>query len=674
MSPVSTATDATRTLTAEEIQQMEAAGCRAEDWSLVKVSVNFNAARVRDVTFSGKITIGALRESHTLPGGVEHRSGIYRATLHNVTLGHDVLIRNIGRHIANYAIGDRVVIDNVGLLATEGETSFGNGAAVNVVSEVGGRAVPLVDRLSSQLAYILTFYRDREDVQQRLRELIDLHTRENTARTGIVASGAQIVNCGSLMNVRIGESAVINGAARLTSGTVHSTPAAPTKIGDGVIAENFIAAAGSLIDSGARLDHSFIGQGAIIARGFSADHSLIFANSELQHGEACSLFAGPFTTTHHKASLLIAGYFSFSNAGSGANQSNHLYKLGPLHEGVLERGVKTGSSCYVMWPARVGAFSVVLGRHSGRFNTTEFPFSYLFEVEGKTLLVPAANLTTVGPRRDEHKWLQRDRRTDDDKLDLVNSATQSPYTAERMIQAMALLHRLDASATADARFVQHGGVRIQRSRLRKAARIYEIALQRYLGDVLVRRLESVFAELGEFELPAVLLEKLLAHTEAGLGKWVDVAGFYLPQAQLYSLLARLARDEFRTLTDWELAMKSLAARVPDWEWDWVLTAWAHRLDKPAAEIDLDDVTAAIDAWSAATSQSNKLVLRDAESEFSDRSSIAFGLDGDAAVRYADFRAVRGSFEDHAFVQQLQQEGADALQRASLLLERIGRLR
>jgi hypothetical protein len=40
--------------------------------------------------------------------------------------------------------------------------------------------------------------------------------------------------------------------------------------------------------------------------------------------------------------LLLAGLFSFFNAGSGTNQSNHLYKLGPVHQGVLERGCKTG--------------------------------------------------------------------------------------------------------------------------------------------------------------------------------------------------------------------------------------------------------------------------------------------------------------------------------------------
>ena len=101
--------------------------------------------------------------------------------------------------------------------------------------------------------------------------------------------------------------------------------------------------------------------------------------------------------THHKSTLLIAGLFSFYNAGSGTNQSNHLYKLGPIHEGKLERGSKTGSFAYMMWPCRVGAFSVVLGKHSGTFDTTDYPFSHIeARSDGKTSMVPGLNMTTVG--------------------------------------------------------------------------------------------------------------------------------------------------------------------------------------------------------------------------------------------------------------------------------------
>jgi hypothetical protein len=121
-----------------------------------------------------------------------------------------------------------------------------------------------------------------------------------------------------------------------------------------VQAEDFIIGEGSTVDGGAIVSKSFVGQGCQIGKQFSSEGSAFFANCEGFHGEACSVFAGPYTVTHHKSTLLIAGMFSFYNAGSGTNQSNHLYKLGPLHEGKLERGCKTGSFSYMMWPCRVG--------------------------------------------------------------------------------------------------------------------------------------------------------------------------------------------------------------------------------------------------------------------------------------------------------------------------------
>ena len=106
-----------------------------------------------------------------------------------------------------------------------------------------------------------------------------------------------------------------------------------------------------------------MGQACHLGHTYSASDSLFFSNCQEENGEACAIFAGPFTVTHHKSTLLIAGMFSFMNAGSGSNQSNHMYKLGPIHQGALERGAKTTSDSYILWPARIGAFSLVMGRH-----------------------------------------------------------------------------------------------------------------------------------------------------------------------------------------------------------------------------------------------------------------------------------------------------------------------
>jgi len=68
------------------------------------------------------------------------------------------------------------------------------------------------------------------------------------------------------------------------------------------------------------LDGCFVGQSVKLGKQYSAENSAFFANCEGFHGEACSIFAGPYTVTHHKSTLLIAGLFSFFNAGSGTTK------------------------------------------------------------------------------------------------------------------------------------------------------------------------------------------------------------------------------------------------------------------------------------------------------------------------------------------------------------------
>ena len=130
--------------------------------------------------------------------------------------------------------------------------------------------------------------------------------------------------------------------------------AAPGKcfayVGSGVDADNFIIEDGK-VSSGCIIRNCYIGQGAELEKGFTAHDSLFFANCSFENGEACAVLAGPYTVSMHKGTLLIGCQTAFMNAGSSTNQSNHMYKLGPVHWGVLERGVKTSSGAYIMFGA-----------------------------------------------------------------------------------------------------------------------------------------------------------------------------------------------------------------------------------------------------------------------------------------------------------------------------------
>src|SRR5699024_4864097 len=128
------------------------------------------------------------------------------------------------------------------------------------------------------------------------------------------------------------------------NGSINSNVHAPVHIGYGVVANNFIISSGVRMKDGVMLNRCFVGQACELGHTYTATDSLFFSNCQGENGEAASIFAGPFTVTHHKSTLLISGMFSFMNAGSGSNQSNHMYKLGAIHQGIIERGGKTTSN------------------------------------------------------------------------------------------------------------------------------------------------------------------------------------------------------------------------------------------------------------------------------------------------------------------------------------------
>ena len=480
-----------RKLTDKEIQQLKEQACLSDNWDKISVAKDFTPEHIHHTRFSGEIRLGAFNTKFTLPGGIKKHSGLRHVTLHNVTVGNNCCIENIHNYIANYEIGNDTFIENVDIILVSGISRFGNGVEVSVLNETGGREVLINDRLSAHQAYIMALYRHRPELISRLKEITDRYAEKYSSATGSIGHHATIVNTGSIRNVRIGDYTHICGACRLDNGSIISNEHAPVHIGHGVICDDFIISSGSHIDDGAMLSRCFIGQACKLGHNYSASDSLFFSNCQGENGEACAIFAGPFTVTHHKSTLLIAGMFSFMNAGSGSNQSNHMYKLGPIHQGTLERGAKTTSDSYILWPARVGAFSLVMGRHVNHSDTSNLPFSYLIEQNNTTYLAPAVNLRSVGTIRDARKWPKRDGRKDPDKLDYINYNLLSPYTVQKMLKGREILLRLRNASGELSDIYSFHSAKIRNSALVKGIRLYETAINKVMVNSIIQRLENI---------------------------------------------------------------------------------------------------------------------------------------------------------------------------------------
>ncbi|KAA3656130.1 MAG: DUF4954 family protein [Calditrichaeota bacterium] len=642
-----------RALSEEEIAALEDRGCRAGDWSKVHVAAEFDPSRFHGIVFHGKVEIARQSGEILLSDGRKKSCGIYNASLENVAIGENCYIANVHVGISNVNIGTGVAIENVGEIICEGESTFGNGHAIDVLNEGGGREMNICAQSNAQVAYLTIMYRDNQPLIDGLHKISDAFCAQIHSNRATVGQNSRIKNCTKITNVWIGESAVLDGVLSLREGTVASSAEAPTSVGSGVVAEHFIIQKGASVMDGAMVASSLVGEACKVGKQVSLENTVLYANSEAFHSELCSVFGGPYTVTHHRSTLLIAGYFSFYNAGSATNQSNHMYKLGPVHQGILERGCKTGSSAYLLWPARVGAFSAVLGKHHANFDTTNLPFSYISEEGGRSFIIPGMNYFTTGTFRDALKWPARDKRTVSNKLDFIIFDVLSPYTGQKVIRGQEILNDLSERSQKSQTFVSFKGIHMKRLLLKTCSRYYQLILDKYFGDIVIKRMQhksaGTLADLFTNDS-----DQFVSHED----QWVDICGLICRKNRLEHFTAAVSSGEIQSYAQIQTALQAIYTTYHEDEWQWFLAQYAHMNGHPLQEESSGNWQAFMERWNTASRKLLKMVLSDAGKEFEGNVKTGFGVDGN---QDADFANVRGVFDENSFKQQLEKDmqSADA---------------
>jgi NDP-sugar pyrophosphorylase family protein len=557
-----------RSLTEEEITILEDNGCTADDWSAINVSEDFVPAFIKDVTFYGNVCLGVFDKYIEIEEGFRRHSGISHATLRNVTVGDNCLIENIGNYISEYVIGEECYIVNVGTMAADYDNSyFGEDNTISVLNEDGSGNVIFFNGLSSQLAAFMVKYANDKEVMKPLRSMIHSDIMNRHQEQGFICDRVKIVNVDEISNVYINDDCEISGASRLRECTIMSIPEASVYIGNDVICDNSIISAGSSILDGAKLDNCFVGEACHIGKGFSATNSVFFANSYMDNGEACAAFCGPFSVSHHKSTLLIGGQYSFYNAGSNTNYSNHAYKMGPIHYGLLERGSKTASGAHILMPATIGSFSMCMGKIQNHPDTRMMPFSYIIGVGDSTYIVPGRNLVTVGTYRDTHKWQKRDMRPRLGRQSLIHFDWLSPFTVSEAIKGKRLLEQLKREQGENPASYNYEGCIIKNNALLNGIKYYDMLIRLYMGEAVRNH---------EMELP---------DSSVGTGDWADLAGLMLPEAEEQQLADDIREGVITEIEEVKDRFVSIYNQYEQYKWTWtyrVITDYFH-LEALAAE-------------------------------------------------------------------------------------------
>jgi len=343
-----------------------------------------------------------------------------------------------------------------------------------------------------------------------------------------------------------------------------------------------------------------------------------------------------------------------------------MYKLGPVHEGKLLRGVKTGSFSYMMWPCRTGPFSVVLGKHTGNFDVEDYPFSHLeARPDGRAGFVPGLHLTSVGTVRDAAKWPKRDRRKGSVKRDIITFDVFSPYTVGKMMKAVAVLKHLQETTNRDIEEVSVGGALVKRPILRLSQKYYRTGIELYLLEKIIAKLESCSGGDCDFR-------KIFACEENSVysEEWLDIGGQLMGRNRLVHLRREMETGDIESVERFYQRIRRIERAYAEDEWIWVKTRC-----KQYFALDLDSagtqaICNLVDRYLEVKTKFLKLVIADAEKEFAEQSRTGFGQDGDAGDAEADFTSIRGTYEENAFVKEMRQTIENIVQRVIKLKARL----
>ena len=582
-------------LTEQQIESLKNKDCWAEDWNEILVTADFDASRCHRVQFYGWARLGNGSGTVEITEGFVKNCGIYNATLRNVTIGDNCLIENIGNYLNNVAIGDGCYISNVSTIDTVGKPDYGQGHTIAVLNEVGDGNLLLLNELNSQLAALMVKHGDNKPMMEAIKRMVAESVEKSRPACSTIGNHVKVVNSGVIINTIIDDGSQLCGVSRMSNCTISSTLENPIIIRTGVICENTIISGGSRLNGSVKLTDCFVGEFCQLENGFTAASSVFFANSYMSNGEACAAFCGPFTVSHHKSSLLIGAMFSFYNAGSATNFSNHAYKMGPMHYGTLERGCKTASGAYLLLPANVGAFSVLFGKLMYHPDTSDLPFSYLIAYSDTMYLKPGRNFATVGLYRDIRKWPKRDKRPQGVRKSVVNFDWLSPFTISEVLRGKKILENLLAASGDNVSTYNYHEYVIKAPFLHMGIKYYDMALRIYMGAVLKRHKP----------IPPVSTE--------GEGNWIDLAGLLMPQTAEEQIIDDIVNGRLDSIEAVNARFKAIDANYNELRW-----AWSYRiildyygidsLTEEAVERIHQDYVTARREWIA-------LIRKDAENEY-----------------------------------------------------------
>lgn len=418
-----------RNLTQGEIERLERQGNYAEDWGAVRISESFCVECVRNSTFEGAVSLGAIAAARHADGDLVLREGVYNSTLSNVIVGDHPTIHNV-RMLSGYTLGDNVLLFNIEEMTANPDPH--QAAWLEPMNENGGRRILPFSGMTIGDAYLWARYRGHKTLMDKLEQFTYEALSSEEGRRG-----------------RVGDNCVIKNTKLIRNVAVRSSSEDPSRIDSCITLCDGVVGYGCTLEYGVIAVRFLLGEHVHLEFGLRLNDTVVGDNSTLARCEVGNSIIFPAHEQHHNNSFLIAGLIMGQSniAAGGTIGSNHNSRTAD-NELAAGRGFWPGLCCSFKHSSHFASYCLLAKADYPSELDIKLPFALVNNNAAKDQLevMPAYwwmyNMYAMD--RNSKKFAKRDKRII--KAQHIEFDNLAPDTAEEILHGMELLRGWMAKA------------------------------------------------------------------------------------------------------------------------------------------------------------------------------------------------------------------------------------
>ena len=188
--------------------------------------------------------------------------------------------------------------------------------------------------------------------------------------------------------------------------------------------------------------------------------------------------------------------------------------------------------------------------------------------------------------------------------------------------------------------------------MKSCKKYYDLGIDVAIGEQLLRKIED-----QDFINIVNIINTNGNHDSSERESWIDFGGQFLSKSDLEVIIKSISNNDLSSIDELNDKFLKFHKGYDKIVWEWyrnLITEMYGDQFNNSSEL----IQVIIDKWFISKTKLLKMILKDAEKEFDSNSRISYGIDGDEEVKDSDFKNVRGSYEENAFVKEVNKEISD----------------